>query len=202
VYEAILDVVELINVLHNFMTPFRYKVLDKSVSANGNPKANVAVVYKGLGGEQRTEVGEGGISSKQALCGRVRLSRRDTPDKNLGLVVDIQASVLLENQLDVREHLERNGELGLDVTVIGVCYCAGVLVVLVEGATPEVMDGEAKDNHLEGVSLLSAGLAPGVKYVPAKVEVTQVGLGGAHCFEVLKHSTQIFANSLNIVTLL
>ena len=82
VYEAILDVVELINVLHNFLTLFRYKVLDKSVSANGNPKANVAVVYKGLGGEQRTEVGEGGISSKQALCGRVRLSRRDTPDKN------------------------------------------------------------------------------------------------------------------------
>ena len=76
--EAILDVVELIDVLHNFLTLFLYKVLDKSVSANGNPKANVAVVYKGLGGEQRTEVGEGGISSKQALCGRVRLSRRDT----------------------------------------------------------------------------------------------------------------------------
>ena len=70
-YEAILDVVELIDVLHNFLTLFRYKVLDKSVSANGNPKANVAVVYKGLGGEQRTEVREGGISSKQALCGRV-----------------------------------------------------------------------------------------------------------------------------------
>ena len=46
------------------------------------------------------------------------------------------------------------------------------------------MDGEAKDNHLEGVSLLSASLAPGVKYVPAKVEVTQAGLGGAHCFAV------------------
>ncbi len=38
-------------------------------------------------------------------------------------------------------------------------------------------------------------------YVPAKVEVTQVGLGGAHCFEVFKHVTQLFANSLNIVTL-
>ena len=65
--EAILDVVELINVLHNFLKLFLYEVLDKSVSANGNPKANVAVVYKGLGGEQRTEVGEGGISSKQLL---------------------------------------------------------------------------------------------------------------------------------------
>jgi hypothetical protein len=64
------------------------------------------------------------------------------------------------------------------------------------------MDGEAKDNHLEGVSLLSSSLAPVVKYVPAKVEVTQVGLGGVYCFEVFKHSTQLFANSLNIVTLL
>jgi hypothetical protein len=63
------------------------------------------------------------------------------------------------------------------------------------------MDSEAKDEHLERVSLLSASLAPGVKHVPAKVEVTQVGLGGAHCFEVFKHRTQLFANSLNIVTL-
>jgi hypothetical protein len=47
--EAILDVVELVDVVHNFPTLFLYKVLDKSVSANGNPKANVAVIYKGLG---------------------------------------------------------------------------------------------------------------------------------------------------------
>ena len=78
--EAILDVVEFIDVLHNFLTLFLYKVLDKSVSANGNPKAKVAVVYKGLGGEQRTEVCEGWMSIDQALCGRVRLSRRDTPE--------------------------------------------------------------------------------------------------------------------------
>ena len=64
-----------------------------------------------------------------------------------------------------------------------------------------MMYAEAKQDHLEGVSLLSACLAPGGQYVPAKVEVTQVGLGGAHCFEVFKHSTQLFANSLNIVTL-
>ena len=98
--EAILDVVERIDVLHNFLTLFLYKVLEKSVSANGNPKANVAVVYKGLGGEQRTEVCEGGMSSEQALCGRVRLGRRDTLDENLGLVIEVQASVLLENETD------------------------------------------------------------------------------------------------------
>ena len=88
-----------------------------------------------------------------------------------------------------------------DVTIVGVGYYAGVLVVFVEGATPEVMDGQAERDHLEGVPLLSAGLAPGVEHVPAKVEVAQVGLGGAHRFEVFKHIAQLFANSLNIVTL-
>jgi hypothetical protein len=63
--------------------------VDKSVSTNGNPKSSVAVIYKGLGGEQGTEVCEGGISSEQALCGRVRLGRRDTLDENLGLIIEV-----------------------------------------------------------------------------------------------------------------
>ena len=48
--EAILDAVELIDVL------IFTKCWIKSASANGNPKANVAVDCNGLGGEQRTEV--------------------------------------------------------------------------------------------------------------------------------------------------
>jgi len=111
--ESILDVFELVDVLHNFLTLFLYKVLDKNVSANGNPKSNVAVIYKSLGGEQGTEVCEGGISSEQAMCGRVGLGSRDTLDENLGLIIEVQASVFPENVLDVREHLERNGELML-----------------------------------------------------------------------------------------
>ncbi len=35
--EAILDIVELVHVLHNGLTLILYKVLDKSISANGNP---------------------------------------------------------------------------------------------------------------------------------------------------------------------
>ena len=77
--EAILHVVELINVIHNFLTLFLYKVLDKSISANGNPTANVAVVDKGLWGEQRTKVCEGRISSEQALCA-------SAAEMNLGLI--------------------------------------------------------------------------------------------------------------------
>ena len=56
--------------------------------------------------------------------------------------------------------------------------------MLGEGASPQVMYAEAKGDHLERVSLLSAGLAPSVKYVPAKVEVTQVRFGGVQGLEV------------------
>jgi len=73
--------------------------------------------------------------------------------------------------------------------------------VFVEGATPEVMDGQAERDHLEGAPLLSSCLAPVGEHVPAKVEVAQVGLGGAYHFEVFKHIAKLFANSLNIVTL-
>jgi hypothetical protein len=65
---------------------------------------------------------EGGIISEQALCGRVRLGRRDTLEEDLGLIIEVQASIFPENVLDVREHLERNRELGLDVTIVGVSY--------------------------------------------------------------------------------
>ena len=45
--------------------------------------------------KQGTEVREGGVSCKHALCGSVRISRRDTLDENLGLVeVEGKASVL------------------------------------------------------------------------------------------------------------
>jgi len=56
--------------------------------------------------------------SEQALCGRVRLGRRDTLDENLGPIIEVQASVFPENMLDVREHLDRDGELDLDVTIV------------------------------------------------------------------------------------
>jgi len=44
--EAILDVVELVDVIHNCLTPILHKMLDKGISADGNPKANVAVNHK------------------------------------------------------------------------------------------------------------------------------------------------------------
>jgi hypothetical protein len=48
----------------------------------------------------------------------VRLGRRDTLDENLGPIIEVQASVFPENMLDVREHLDRDGELDLDVTIV------------------------------------------------------------------------------------
>ena len=77
--------------------------------------------------------------------------------------------------LDVREHLEGDGQLGFDA-IISVHHSACVLVVLIEGAAPQMMNRHSKDDHRESISLLSAGLAPGVEYLTAVVEVTQVGL--------------------------
>jgi len=100
--EAILDLVELVNVLHHFLTLILYKVLDKSISADGNPKANVAVNHKRRGREQGTKVREGGICIEHALCCSLRISHRDTLDENLGLVeIEVEASILLEYMLDV-----------------------------------------------------------------------------------------------------
>jgi hypothetical protein len=99
--EAILDVVELVDVLHDCLTLILDKMLDKSISSDGNSKANVAVNYKGCGRKQGTEVREGGVGCKHALFGSVRISRRDENDENLdenlGLVeVEVKARVLLE----------------------------------------------------------------------------------------------------------
>jgi hypothetical protein len=69
---------------HKGLTLILYKVLDKSISADGNPKSNVAVNLKRRGREQGTEVHEGGIGNEQALCGSVRISRQDTLYENLG----------------------------------------------------------------------------------------------------------------------
>ena len=109
--EAILDVVELVDVIHNCLTLILDKMLDKSISADGNPKANVAVNHKARRREQRTEVIEGGIGSEHGHGGSVRVGRRDTLDEKLGLrllrAVEIEgeATIFLENVLDVREHL-------------------------------------------------------------------------------------------------
>ena len=70
---------------HKGLTLILYKVLDKSISADGNPKANVAVNHKGRRREQRTEMIKGGIGSEHAQGGSVGVGRRDTLDERLGL---------------------------------------------------------------------------------------------------------------------
>ena len=64
------------------------------------------------------------------------------------------------------------------------------------------MYAKAKGDHLERVSLLSAGLAPSVKYVPAKVEVTQVRFGGAQGLEVVQKYENMLRSSVQTVSIL
>jgi len=57
------------------------------------------------------------------------------------LVIEVQASVLLENETDVREYLERNGELGLDVTVVCV-FITAVCVFITAGPIIKLCAGD------------------------------------------------------------
>jgi hypothetical protein len=78
VNEAILEVVKLVNILHNFLTLGLYKLLDKHISVNGNPKDNVAVYYKGPGGEQGTMCArEGSAASRR--CAAACISTAEMP---------------------------------------------------------------------------------------------------------------------------
>ena len=101
----------LVDVVHNCLTLILHKMLDKGISADGNPKANVAINHKARRREQRAEVFEGGIGSEHVQGGSVRVGRRDALDEKLGLrllrAVEIEgeATIFLENVLDVREHL-------------------------------------------------------------------------------------------------
>ena len=65
--EAILDGVEDVDILHNCLTPMVDKVLDKSISADGNTKSNIAVNHKRCGREQGTEVRKRGISIEHEM---------------------------------------------------------------------------------------------------------------------------------------
>jgi hypothetical protein len=56
-------------------------VLDKSISADGNTKTDVTVNYKGRGGEQGTEVREGGIRS--AILGHPESGHPEGPESSV-----------------------------------------------------------------------------------------------------------------------
>ncbi len=147
--EAILDVVELVDVIHNCLTLILDKMLDKSISADGNPKSNVAVNYKGCRRKRGTEVREGGVGCKHALCGSVRISRRDTiPLTRIFVLSKLRArpasSLSKCLMSESRQHLEGDGQFGFDQAIISVRHSACVLVVLVESAAPQMVHSQTK----------------------------------------------------------
>ncbi len=85
------------------------------------------------------------------------------------LEIEVEARVFLEHMLDVRERNSRATLSFALIAIIGVCHRAGILVVFVEGLAQEMVEAKTKDDHLERISLLSAGLALGVEHVAAVV---------------------------------
>ena len=68
--------------------------------------------------------------------------------------------------------------------VVGVSNRASVLLVLRERPTPEVVNAEAEDDHLQGIALLSAGFTPSLEHVAKVIEVAQGRLGGEYLLPV------------------
>ncbi len=85
-------VVELVVVLHDRLTLILYKVLDKSISADGKTKTDVTVNYKGRGGGQGTEVREEGIGIEQMRCAAACASAAEIPLTRILVWLKLRAS--------------------------------------------------------------------------------------------------------------
>ena len=200
--EAVLHAIQLVDILHDGQTLLLHKTLDKSVSAEGNTKTHVSLRSKAPRGEHRAKVRKSRGSGNDVMGCLMCDVSGDAFDEDLRLEdIDVEAIVIPKHLLEVRENLERDTEFRLDVTVIGVRDRTGILLVLRECPTPQVVDGETENNHFERVSLLAAGLALSVKHVAKVVEVAQVRLGGTHRFEIFEHIAQLLTNSLKTITL-
>jgi hypothetical protein len=115
-------------------------------------------------------VREGGIGIEHALCGSVRISRRDTIPLTRILVLSKlrarPASSLSKCLMsESRQHLEGDGQFGFDQAIISVRHSACVLVVLVESAAPQMCLSSAKLRSTDSVNpraVLSRENAPAI----------------------------------------
>ncbi len=72
--EAILDVVEVVDVIHNCLTLILHKMLDKGISADGSSEANVAVNHKARRRDSEAEDrGDQGRDLARAFVSMIKL---------------------------------------------------------------------------------------------------------------------------------
>jgi hypothetical protein len=134
-YKAVLNSVQSLNVIYNRPTCFSHKVLYKSMCTNRHTDANETSGQK----EARTTSPLRWVSVGIAwmmFCAASKAPWGDAlgEDGCFG-GVKLQASILLEDMLELSQDLKRHAQLGLDVTVIRVRNRPGLLE-LCENTSP------------------------------------------------------------------
>ncbi len=135
-YKSVLNSVQFVDVIYDRATCFSYYVLYKSISTNRHTDTNETF---------RTERGEENVSAEVSQRGGslYDLLRHiegslvgDALGEDGGLGdVKLQASILLEDMLELSQDLKRHAQLGLNVTIMRVCDCPGLLE-LCENTSP------------------------------------------------------------------
>ena len=159
VNEAIINGVELVDVVDDVFDLVLNKILYERVSAKGDTESDISLSGEGLVLNVGSEVCEGGVLSDDALGSGARGVSRNAlyEDVDLGLI-EFKTSILVKYMLKLGINLKTNAQLSMNIAVVGISKRAGEWM-LFEDASPKMMNAEVEDRHLERITLLSARLA-------------------------------------------
>ena len=102
---------------------------------------------------------EGGVLSDDALGIGARGISRNAFDEDVGLgLIEFKTSILVKYMLKLGINLKGNAQLSINIAVVGISERVGEWMLL-EDASPEMVNAEVEDRHLERITLLSARLA-------------------------------------------
>jgi hypothetical protein len=120
-YKAVLNSVQFLYVIYNSPTCFSYKVLYKSISTNRHTNTNETLRTEGSKKQVPAEVSQRGGCLYDVLRHIKGSLGSDALGEDGGLRdVELQASILLEDMLELSQDLKHHAQLGLDVTIIRV----------------------------------------------------------------------------------
>jgi hypothetical protein len=127
-YKAVLNSVQLLYVIYDSPTCFATKFCTKSISTNRHSNTNET--FRTERSEQNvvTEVSQGGGCLQDGLRHIKSSLGRDSLGEDGGLRdVELQASIFLEDGLELRQDLEGHTRSALDVPIICICYRPSLL---------------------------------------------------------------------------
>jgi hypothetical protein len=127
-FKVVLNRVQVLYVIYDSPTCFRYKVLYKSISTHRHTNANETFRTERSEENVVTEVSQDGGSLDDGLCHIKSRLDRDSLREDGGLRdVELQARIFLENSLELSQDLEGHTHSGLDVPIICIYYHPSLL---------------------------------------------------------------------------